>query len=440
MGSDWQVMTLDEVCDKITDGSHQSPKSVESGKPMASVKDLRSYGLDLNTARHISRKDFSDLVRQGCQPEVGDVLIAKDGNSALDTVCTFEEDAEVVLLSSVAILRPKQNQIIPRFLKYYFCSQRTLDYLKSNFISGAAIPRVILKDFKRAEISLPLLKEQKAIAHILGSLDDKIELNRQMNQTLESMAQALFKSWFVDFDPVIDNALAAGHAIPECFAKRAEQRQKQQTERAANKTTESTDFKPLFPNAFEYTEEMGWIPKGWGVGKLNEFIDIKYGKNHKKLDEGTFPVYGSGGIMRFVDQFLYKGESVLIPRKGTLSNLMYVDEEFWSVDTMFYSVPKMKSIMKFVFYYLNTFDFVSMNVGSAVPSMTTKVLNDINTLKSSDNILNEFDRLVADYFNKRQSLDRNNNTLKKFRDTLLPKLLSGEIRIPDAEKLIAEVE
>jgi type I restriction enzyme S subunit len=207
-----------------------------------------------------------------------------------------------------------------------------------------------------------------------------------------------------------------------------------------NKTPETADFKHLFPSEFEYTEEMGWIPKGWGVGKLNELIDVKYGKDHKKLNEGTLPVYGSGGVMRYVDQSLYEGESVLIPRKGTLSNLMYVDEEFWSVDTMFYSVPKINNIMKFVFYYLKTFDFVSMNVGSAVPSMTTKVLNDINTLKPDKNILNKFDRLIADYFNKKHAIDKNNNVLEKLRDTLLPKLLSGEIRIPDAEKLIRDAE
>ena len=128
------------------------------------------------------------------------------------------------------------------------------------------------------EIFLPPLETQKAIAHILGSLDDKIELNRQMNATLEAIAQALFKSWFVDFDPVIDNALAAGNPIPEPLQARAEARKALGDKR-----------KPLpeaiqqqFPSAFEYSDELGWIPEGWRVNKLNSLLDIRYGKDHKK--------------------------------------------------------------------------------------------------------------------------------------------------------------
>jgi type I restriction enzyme S subunit len=148
------------------------------------------------------------------------------------------------------------------------------------------------------EIDIPDSTEQKAIAHILGSLDDKIELNRQMNETLESMAQALFKSWFVDFDPVIDNALAAGNPIPDEFAERAERRTPSppaplpegegstsplplgedlgEGEALAGNTKQDVDSKNTsnkiqtqFPSEFGYTEEMGWIPKGWGVSDVS---------------------------------------------------------------------------------------------------------------------------------------------------------------------------
>ena len=153
--SEWPTRTLQDVCLKITDGAHNSPKSVTDGKPMASVKDLTRFGVDLSEARHIAVEEFNKLVKQGCMPEVGDVLIAKDGNSALDTVCNIKKPLDAVLLSSVAILRPDPNIIDSDFLKYYFTSKVTIDYLKSNFISGAAIPRVVLKDFKKAEIRLP---------------------------------------------------------------------------------------------------------------------------------------------------------------------------------------------------------------------------------------------------------------------------------------------
>ena len=125
---------------------------------------------------------------------------------------------------------------------------------------GSPIPSTTRSAVYVTDVDIPPLSEQKAIAHILGSLDDKIELNRRMNTTLEGMAQALFKSWFVDFDPVIDNALAAGNPIPEELAERAEVRRKALADGTANRKAAKQ-----FPAAFQLTEEMGWIPEGWGV-------------------------------------------------------------------------------------------------------------------------------------------------------------------------------
>ena len=173
MSSEWTYTTLGEVCLKITDGAHASPKSVAIGKPMASVKDLTRFGIDLSAARLIAVEDFELLVKQGCRPEVGDVLIAKDGNSALDTVCNVSSPLDAVLLSSVAILRPDPAKINADFLKFYLSSSDVIDYLKSTFISGAAIPRVVLRDFKKAEIRIPSLGNQKGIAFVLNGIQNE---------------------------------------------------------------------------------------------------------------------------------------------------------------------------------------------------------------------------------------------------------------------------
>ena len=277
MSSEWQTKTLNEVCIKITDGAHNSPKSVTVGKSMASVKDLTRFGVDLSQARLIANEDFETLVKQGCKPEIGDILIAKDGNSALDTVCTVKKPLEAVVLSSVAILRPDPSQLNSDYLKYYFSSIDVIDYLKSNFISGAAIPRVVLRDFKKAKITLPQLEEQNEIATILGALDDRIELLQQANTTLEAIAQALFKSWFVDFDPV--------HA-------------KQQGRELEGMDSETA---ALFPDCFEESE-LGLVPKGWRVGRLGE-----YARQHKgsvnplkqpdtKFDHFSLPAFDNGQI------------------------------------------------------------------------------------------------------------------------------------------------
>jgi type I restriction enzyme S subunit len=348
----------------------------------------------------------------------------------------FLGDQETVAFESHLIrVRINNKLACPLFLFYLFKSSIGRSLIWNITEQGAGQSGIRGSDLENITFKLPLLKEQKAIAHILGSLDDKIELNRQMNATLEAMAQALFKSWFVDFDPVLDNALAAGNPIPDELQSKAAARLAVGDARKPL----PAEIQALFPSSFILTEEMGWIPEGWEDLNLSSLLEIKYGKDHKALNEGTIPVYGSGGLMRYVDSALFSGESILIPRKGTLSNLMYVNETFWTVDTMFYSVPKLENTAKFLFYFLKTFDFNSMNVGSAVPSMTTKVLNELKVIKPSAVILEAFEKYLSTLFQKNKNLQNENKYLTNLRDTLLPKLLSGELRIPDAENLAAEV-
>ena len=123
---------------------------------------------------------------------------------------------------------------------------------------------------------------------------------------------------------------------------------------------------------------MGGVSMEWKEDVLGNVLEVKYGKDHKKLADGQYPVYGSGGLMRYVDSKLYDGPSILIPRKGTLNNIMFVDNPFWTVDTMFWSIINTDKVdPKFLFYSICKRDFASMNVGSAVPSMTVNILNDI---------------------------------------------------------------
>ncbi len=300
MSVNWPVLTLGNVCEKITDGAHKSPKSVSIGRPMASVKDLTRFGVNLSHARLISQKDFEDLVNQGCQPQVGDVLIAKDGNSALDTVCTIDKPLDAVMLSSVAILRPNKAKLDSDFLKYYFCSRNVIEYLKNNFISGAAIPRVVLRDLKKAAIKVPSLEEQKNISKVLRSLDNKIELNHQINQTLEQMAQALFKSWFVDFDPVkakIAAREAGGTAEQANLAATQVISGKTEAQLEVMKTRQSEQYEELkataelFPDAMQESE-LGSVPVGWDASEIGKEVTVVGGgtpstKNPDFWENGT---------------------------------------------------------------------------------------------------------------------------------------------------------
>lgn len=171
----------------------------------------------------------------------------------------------------------------------------------------------------------------------------------------------------------------------------------------------------------------------WPEGTLSDLIEVCYGKDHKKLNEGNIPVYGSGGIIRYVDKALYDQESVLIPRKGSLNNVMYVNEPFWSVDTMFFTKMKRHNVAKFVYHFLNGKDLASMNSGSAVPSMTTKILDAIPLQIPDEQTLSSFEAQVSPYYQSTAFNKKESETLSSIRDTLLPRLMSGEIDVTDID-------
>lgn len=268
-------------------------------------------------------------------------------------------------------------------IKYLFYLMSSLN-LHHQHIGGAQ-PLMTQDIIGRFDVSIPRVETQKKIASILSSIDSKIALNRRINNNLEQQAQALFKSWFVDFEP--------------------------------------------FKNGTFIDSELGKIPEGWRVGSLGELVNIKYGKDYKKLSPGSIPVYGSGGIIRNVDKYLYNKESVLIPRKGTLNNVIYVNHPFWTVDTMFYTHMKTEGIAKFIYLLISPVDLSSMNSGSAVPSMTVDILNKIRIIIPPTIVLQCFDNIVKPLFTMKDIHVRENKNLSQLQNTLLPKLMSGKIDI-----------
>ena len=157
----------------------------------------------------------------------------------------------------------------------------------------------------------------------------------------------------------------------------------------------------------------------WKEYKLGEVITIKYGKDHKNLKDGKYPVYGSGGIMRYADNFLYDKESILIPRKGSLNNIFYREKAFWTVDTMFYSeIDTTKVFPKFLYYQLTLVDFENLNVGSAVPSLTIPIINDIDISLPSLSEQKRIASILSSLDDKIDLLHRENKTLEAMAETL----------------------
>jgi type I restriction enzyme, S subunit len=466
MSSSWPTLTLGDVCVKITDGAHNSPKSVVDGKPMASVKDLTRFGVDLSSARLIPHEDFDRLVIQGCQPDVGDVLIAKDGNSALDTVCTVDDPLDAVLLSSVAILRPNKNKLDPDFLKYYFCSASVIDYLKNNFISGAAIPRVVLKDFRKAEINVPPLETQKNISKVLLSLDDKIELNTQTNQTLEQIAQAIFKSWFVDFEPVKakiavleagGNAEQAELAAMSVISAKDEIALKQLQANQPEDYAELAQNAALFPSAMEDSEH-GELPNGWiyePVINSAEFINGAAYKNmHFSKDSDAKPVIKIAELKNGItdntkftntelgDKFKLDARDILFSWSGSpetsIDTFIWTDGKAWLNQHIFKVVNKTEEERCFTYWLLKFLKPIFIEIAknkqtTGLGHVTRKDMERLHFCKPNEDVVNLFYKSAGPILGKIENDLIENNTLAESRDELLPKLLSGDLPIASTE-------
>ena len=184
MTSEWNHSTINDVCVLVTDGSHSSPKSVNDGKYMVSVKDFTDYGFDFASCRMISNDDYETLKRNGCVPQMDDILIGKDGARFFEDIIIYRQREKPALLSSIAILRCDKSKILPDFLYYVLRAPSFRQDVKDNYGSGSAIPRIILKDFKRMMVSYPSLEKQQSIISVLTAIDSKIQANTEINDNL----------------------------------------------------------------------------------------------------------------------------------------------------------------------------------------------------------------------------------------------------------------
>ena len=249
--------------------------------------------------------------------------------------------------------------------------------------NGGAQPNLNAGMIKAIEIPLPNLKIQRRIAAILSAYDNLIENNQKQIKLLEEAARRLYKEWFVDL---------------------------------------------RFPG-WESVPVADGVPEGWRKVSLTDLLEIKYGKAHQALENGNIPAYGSGGLVRKVKPVLYSGESVLIPRKGSLNNILYVSGDFWTIDTMFYSVPLMPNVVKFAYLFLLGLNMNSFNIGAAVPSMTVNILAGMRLTLPSKYVLDDFEQVASPLFNQKKVLYNEIELATEARDRLLPKLIRGDLEV-----------
>ena len=321
----------------------------------------------------------------------GDVLVA---NIRPYLKKVWYADSEGGCSSDVLVFRAK-NGHCPPFLYTVLMQDAFFDYAMSG-AKGSKMPRGDKDQIMRYELPTFTPMEEENIGNMMVDIMSKININRQINDNLEAMAKQLYDYWFVQFD------------FPN---------------------EEGKPYKSS-GGAMVWNEKLKReIPQGWDFCFLENLLTIRNGRDHKHLADGIYPVYGSGGEMRKVSEYLYDGESVLMPRKGSLNNIMYVNEAFWTVDTMFYSEMKLSDCAKYIYYTIKDIDFTRWDSGTGVPSMTSSTLYSIKLVKPQSEILKKFDKMISPLFEHMKQISVQNVELTKQRDELLPLLMNGQASV-----------
>ena len=393
--SEWKETTLGEICLKITDGAHHSPKEFDGGKPMFSVKNMRDQGFDYNGVKTISDEDFVKLVNSGCQPQKDDILIAKDG-SVMKHIFRVKGDIDYVLLSSIAIVRPDKSKVNPSYLVYAIKDPLTTDLILNNFVGGSGVPRIVLKDFKKVDLTIPSIETQKSIASILSSLDDKIDLLHRQNATLEKMAETLFRQWFVERRP----EPVEGEAKEEW---------------RMGKLTDEFDFiMGASPPGESYNEEGIGIPMYQGnadfgfrfpVNRVFTTDPKRFAEKYDTLISVRAPV----GEQNMANERCCIGRGVAALRYK-------FDNSFYT-----YTYYKIKSLMDEIKQFNETGTVFGSISKSDFENIEIIIPDKISILKFQDIIKPLDDKIITNSIQIR--------TLAALRDILLPKLMSGEIRV-----------
>ena len=340
-----------------------------------------------------------------------DIIFTKKGTIGQIGIIPKNALYNLYLLSSNQMrLRVDISKADPYFVYYYLTQKNVIKKIIRDSES-TGVPKTNLAYFRSFPIKLPALSEQQAIAHILGTLDDKIELNRRQNATLEAMAQAIFKDWFVDFGPV--------HA-------KMEGRQPEGMSR---------EIADLFPDRLDDEGK----PEGWEWKTLDSILELCYGKALKASERipGKTPVYGSGGITGYHNQALVITPSIIVGRKGTIGSLYIEHRPFYPIDTVFY-VKSDYSIF-FCYFILKQQKLKDMNTDAAVPGLNRNNVYRLVFSMPSNIVIEKFDAYIQNIYKKIYHNYSEISILISLRDTLLPKLISGELRVPDAEKMVADI-
>jgi type I restriction enzyme S subunit len=414
MAGEWKSLSLREAGVTLIDCDHRTPPAAVSGYPYVAIPQLKEGRLALSDVRRISREHYVEWTRKA-KPQHHDVILSRRCNPG--ETAYVPEGIECALGQNLVLLRANGKTLHPPFLRWLVRGPDWWEQVGKFINVGAVFESLRCADIPNFTLPLPPLPEQRSIAHVLGTLDDLIELNRETNEILEEMARALFKSWFVDFDPV--RAKLEGRPPAGMDAATA----------------------ALFPDHFQ-DSELGEIPRGWEVKTIGDVLELAYGKPLKAEHRmgGEVGVYGSNGLVGMHDERLVAGPGIVVGRKGNPGIVTWAHGDFYPIDTTFFVVPTSEcQSLHFLYYALTTQDLGNLSADSAVPGLNRNHAYMSNQMIPPSSVLECFDAQIVPIFDLMHANSEESRDLATLRDTLLPKLLSGEVRVSEAEERLAEM-
>jgi type I restriction enzyme S subunit len=431
MAADWPMLSLREANVTLIDCDHRTPAASDIGYPYVAIPQLRNGRIDLSDVRRITREQFVEWTRKA-KPLPNDVVLSRRCNPG--ETAFVPPDLEFALGQNLVLLRADGTKVYPPFLRWLVRGPEWWEQIGKFLNVGAVFDSLKCADVPNFQLHIPPLAEQRAIAHILGTLDDKIDLSRRMNETLEAIARALFKSWFVDFDPV--RAKAEGHdpGLPKALAD-------------------------LFPDSLAESG-LGDMPEGWRLGVLGDVAEIN-AKTLSRADTleaidyieisevmrgeiGTIVRYDRGAEPSRARRQLRHGDSVLStvrPDRGAHFLCLHPPTTLIA-STGFAVLSPRDGNWAFLYSAVSRRELGEelgrLADGGAYPAVRPEAISAVPVvIPKNSQVVTAFERLTAPLFERADRNRAKSRTFASLRDALLPKLISGELRVREVDRVVS---
>lgn len=395
-----------DLLSNIVDNRGKTCPVSDTGIPLIATNCVKNSGLypTFEKVRFVDEQTYKTWFRG--HPEPGDLVFVTKGSPG--QVCLVPDPVPFCIAQDMVAIRANPDVVYPNYLFAALRSQSVQDAIENMHV-GSLIPHFKKGDFSKLSIPVPEMALQHLIGDTFFELSSKIELNRKMNDTLEAMARALFRDWFVDFGPT----RAKMEGRPAYL---------------------SEDLWSLFPDRLDEEGK----PEGWDVGTMGDLFTLQRGFDlpAKERREGPFPILAASGPSGFHESFMVKGPGVTTGRSGVLGKVFFVPGDFWPLNTSLWVKDYKRATPLYAYQFLSLIDLAGFNAGSAVPTLNRNHVHGLPAVLPPQKLVAEFDDVADGLMKRHHQNELENETLAQTRDLLLPRLMSGELQIKSDAQLL----